>query len=124
MSLTARQEDFLVALEEAKGNLAEVARIMNISYGTVYNYAKDLREEIQTRTRDKLTLGAFKAAEVMVDTLDADSTTEKGELRLKASAEVLDRSGITKHTNIDVSVGEGVNGLFIIPAKAEVPPEE
>jgi len=52
-----------------------------------------------------------------LELMDADASTEKGELRLAAAEKVMDRVGLTKHTNVEVRV-ESENGLFILPAKA------
>lgn len=124
MSITA--EAFIEIMSENDGDIKATAEALGIALSTAYSYSSRYKEEIQQRVRDRMTLASFKAVGVVEDSMVADNSTQKGELRLKAATEVLDRSGVTKHTQVDVNVGGDTNGLFILPAKAEVPknPEE
>lgn len=119
MKLTEQEELFLAYIEQ-NPNIAAVARQMDINYHQAYSIYSKLKDVILDRARATLTLGAMKAVQTTLEMLDADSTTEKGELRLNAAEKVLDRVGITKHTNVEVRV-ESENGLFILPAKAMLP---
>ena len=38
---------------------------------------------------------------------------------MKAATEILDRTGLTKHTSVEVKM-ESENGIFILPAKTPV----
>lgn len=91
--------------------------------GITVQYARELssklKEVIKQRAIDNLATSALRASVKLSELIDPDSDTVKGELALKASEAVLDRSGVTKHTNVDVSV-VATNGLFILPGKAEV----
>lgn len=120
--LTEAQEYFLEILEKNKGNVKATAADCGYSLKHAYNLAGSLKEEIQDRTRDKLTLATLRAADVLLDGMEADENTVKGELKLKSAESILDRAGVTKHTHMEVQLGES-NGLFIIPAKAPVDPE-
>lgn len=115
MKLTEQEELFLAYIEN-NPNIAAVAREMDIAYPQAYQMYTKLKDVILDRARATLTLGAVKAVNTTLEMLDADASTEKGELRLAAAEKVLDRIGITKHTNVEVRV-ESENGLFILPAK-------
>ena len=120
--LTVTEELFLEYLITTP-SVKEASEHAGVTVKTGYNMATRLKEVIQSRARDQLTLSTLRAVGVLTDSLDADAATEKGELKLKAAEAILDRSGITKHTNVDVQV-ESTNGILIIPAKTVVPPEE
>ena len=100
-------------------SIKEVAAKMEISMGYAYELSSTVKEVIQERTRDRLTLAGMQAVNVVVSSLSADGSTEKGELRLKAAESTLDRIGVTKHTNVDVQI-EAENGIFILPGKSLV----
>lgn len=116
MKLTEQEELFLAYIEKSP-KIADAARAMGIQYQQAYDIYSKLKDVIMDRARSQLTLGAMKAVHTTLEMLDADASTEKGELRLAAAEKILDRVGITKHTNVEVRV-ESENGLFILPAKA------
>lgn len=116
MRLTEQEELFLAYIEQDP-NIAAAARNMGVHYQTAYDIYTKLKDVILDRARASLTLGALKAVATTLELLDADASTEKGELRLAAAEKVMDRIGITKHTNVEVRV-ESENGLFILPAKS------
>lgn len=120
--LTLTEELFLEYLE-ATPSIKEASEAAGITPKAGYNMIRRLKEVIQERARDQLTLSTLRAVGVLSESLNATAATEKGELKIKAAESILDRSGITKHTNVDVQI-ESTNGLFIIPAKEVVPPEE
>lgn len=120
--LTDTQTLFLEFLEKGM-KIKDIAAQMDISMSYAYEMSSNLKEVIQERTRDRLALAGLHAANTVVDLISSDGSTEKGELRLKAAESVLDRTGVTKHTNVDVQV-EAENGIFILPGKSIVPPAE
>ena len=122
VSISATDELFLSYLLDTP-SVPLVSEQMGITSHQGYRMVRRLKDTIQERARDQLTLSTLRAVQVMTSSLDATASLEKGELKLKAAAEILDRSGITKHTNVDVQI-EASNGLFIIPAKVEIPLEE
>lgn len=117
-----KEELFLALLEEGK-SITEAAEGAGYSRTWGYKLAKKLKDEIIDRQRDRLSVATIKATDTMIEMLDADSSTEKGELRLKAAESVLSRTGITNHTSVEVQV-ESENGVFILPGKTEVPKPE
>jgi transposase-like protein len=115
MNLTEKEELFLAYLENAP-SVASVARQMDIPTSTAYQMYGKLKDVIIDRARANLAMGALKASRTALEMMDADASTEKGELRLSAAEKVMDRVGLTKHTNVEVSI-EAENGLFILPTK-------
>ena len=116
--LTETEEYFLEVLETT-GNLKDTAKQAGVSMSAARHMYAKVKSVIQERTKDRLTLASMRAASTVEELLNADGSTEKGELRLKTAESILDRSGATKHTNVDVQV-ETQNGLFILPSKSEV----
>ena len=115
MLLNETEELFLAYLENAPSIVA-VAKTMDISKSHAYSMYTKLKDVILDRARDNLALGSLKAVATAVSLMDADASTEKGELRLAAAEKIMDRVGLTKHTSVEVRV-ESENGLFILPAK-------
>ena len=122
MDLSESQELFLEYLEVSP-TIKEASRLTGVSESTGYEWSSKLKEVIQSRAKDKLAVATLRAVNTAVELLDADSSTEKGELRLKAAESVMDRTGLTKHTNVEVQ-HKVENGIFILPAKTEVTPED
>jgi len=126
MILTETEELFLAYLETAP-SIISVAREMDVSRSHAYAMYTKLKGVILDRARDNLALGSLKAVQTAVSLMDANASTEKGELRLAAAEKIMDRVGLTKHTSVEVRV-ENENGLFILPAKvireAVVPSED
>jgi len=119
MKLTEQHELFLELHEQGLSMIA-ITKTLGVSRNRGYVIAKHVKDVILDRARDKLILGVTKAADTMIDMMDADASTEKGELRLKASESLMNRVGITSHTSVEVMV-ESENGIFILPGKTIVP---
>ena len=113
--LTPSEELFLCNLETAP-TIKEAALLSGMTPEKGYTSVKRLKDVIINRARDNMAGYLLKAVHTAGELLDASADTEKGELRLKASEGIMDRSGLTKHTNVDVQV-DNENGIFILPAK-------
>ena len=120
MLLNETEELFLAYLEKAP-TIISVAKEMEISSSHAYSMYTKLKDVILDRARDNLALGSLRAVNTVVSLMDADASTEKGELRLAAAEKIMDRVGLTKHTSVEVRV-ESENGIFILPAKTLVAP--
>ena len=119
--LTVQDELYLQYLEE--GNTPSIiAEKLEVSVSRVRKISSKLKDVILERQRDRLATATVKAVSTMIDMMDADASTEKGELRLKASESIMNRTGLTSHTSVEVQV-ESENGIFILPAKTLVPQE-
>ncbi len=58
----------------------------------------------------------MKAAQNLINALDEDGTTPKGELRLKAAESLLNRIGIGSRETVDHNV-TAIHGVVLLPNK-------
>jgi hypothetical protein len=122
LDLTAQQELFL----EYLFNDAECARDTKkasaaAGYSREYHWTlvRQLKDEILKRTNEELAISAPKAMSKLLKAMDEDGTTPKADLRLKAVESILDRIGLAKKQELNISV-DNESPLFIIPEKKEV----
>jgi len=113
---TEKQDAFLDALMgEAKGNLREAMRIAGYSDSTKINeVVGPLKQEIVDRASTVLALNAPKAAFSMLGVLD-DPTALGARNQINAAKEVLDRTGLVKKEQVEVTNTGGA--MFILPPK-------
>ena len=116
-TLTDKQELFLAALfGEAKGNATEAKRIAGYSENTrVTDITKGLENEIMDRARKLLSQSTAQAVFTMLDAMTNDFELGVKE-KMAAAKDVLDRAGVVKREQIEVTAKEPV---FILPAKRE-----
>lgn len=113
---TEKQEAFLDALMgEAKGNLREAMRIAGYSDSTkLHEVVGPLKQDIVDRASTVLALNAPKAAFSMLGVLD-DPTALGARNQINAAKEILDRTGLVKKEQIEVTNTGGA--MFILPPK-------
>ena len=114
--LTDKQAAFLEALlGEARGNIRAAMDIAGYSKTTATTeVVGPLREEITERAGMMLAINAPKAAFGIVDVLD-DPSALGARNAISAAREVLDRTGLVKKEQVEVSGNAG--GIFILPPK-------
>ena len=114
--LTDKQEAFLDALmSEARGNIRAAMDIAGYSKSTKSSeVVGPLKDEIVERASMMLALNAPKAAFGIVDVLD-DPSALGARNAISAAREVLDRSGLVKKEQVEVTPNTG--GLFVLPPK-------
>ena len=78
-----------------------------------------LQDEILHRSNTQLAMSAPRAVRKLIDSMDEDGTIPKADIRLKAIESVLDRAGLAKKQQIEVTSVSDIP-LFILPAKREV----
>ena len=78
-----------------------------------------LQDEIIARTNTELAMAAPRAVHKLVTAMDEDGKTPKSELRLKAVESVMDRIGLAKKQQVEVT-SESAIPLFILPEKKQV----
>jgi len=119
-NLTQKQDNFLTALFSNGGNISEALKTAKYSQHSRKDVLASLKEEIAERTKVMLSGAAVKAADNIIKTMDvevdAEIPTNRLELRYRAAGDVLDRIGITKRQQIDVS-GEIKHGIVLLPSK-------
>ena len=115
-TLTPKQEDFLEALlGEARGNIRAAMDMAGYSKSTkTTEVVGPLKEEITERAGMMLAMNAPKAAFGIVDVLD-DPSVLGARNAIAAAREVLDRTGLVKEEQVEVSGNAG--GIFILPPK-------
>jgi hypothetical protein len=114
--LTDKQAAFLEALlGEARGNIRLAMDMAGYSKSTkTTEVVAPLKEEITERAGMMLAMNAPKAAFGIVDVLD-DPSAMGARNSISAAREVLDRSGLVKKEQVEVSGNAG--GIFILPPK-------
>ena len=113
---TEKQEAFLEALmSEARGNVRLAMDIAGYAKTTkTSEVVGPLKEEIIERASTMLALNAPKAAFGIFDVLD-DPSALGARNTIAAAREVLDRSGLVKKEQVEVTANAG--GMFILPPK-------
>jgi len=116
-NLTDTQEKFLDALfGEAQGNPKKAGELAGYSDHSYPKVLRNLKQEIVSRAENYLAVHSAKAATKMVNMLDEDGTTPHANIRLEAAKQILDRIGIVKKDQLDITM-KAVHGIFILPAK-------
>jgi hypothetical protein len=115
-SITERQERFIDALTgEAKGNIRAAMNIAGYSEHTTAREAVGpIQNEIIDAAKMMIAMNAPKAAAGMVGIIDDPSALGARNI-IAAAKEVLDRAGVIKREQIEISGAE--NGIFILPPK-------
>ena len=114
--ITDKQAAFLEALlGEARGNIRAAMDIAGYSKMTkTSEVVSSSREEITDRAGLMLAMNAPKAAFGIVDVLD-DPSAMGARNAISAAREVLDRTGLVKKEQVEVTGTNG--GIFILPPK-------
>ena len=114
--LTDKQAAFLEALlGEARGNIRLAMDMAGYSKSTkTSEVVGPLKEEITERAGLMLAINAPKAAFGIIDVLD-DPSALGARNAISAAREVLDRTGLVKKEQVEVSGNAG--GIFILPPK-------
>ena len=113
---TDKQTAFLEALlGEARGDIRPAMTIAGYAKTTkTAEVVSSLKEEITERASMMLAMNAPKAAFGIVDVLN-DPSSLGARNAISAAREVLDRSGLVKKEQIEVTNNSG--GIFVLPRK-------
>ena len=117
--LTDKQALFLELLmtPEIRGNIRKAMNEAGYSEGTrISTVVEPLQKEINGKANMMLAMNAPKAAWGMVDVLD-NPEAMGARNAIAASAQILDRTGLIKKEQIEVSNTGGA--MFILPPKSE-----
>ena len=118
-ALTDKQETFLDALFDNVGNVRQAADIAGYAPGSVTWLRERLADEIVDRTRTMLAGQSLRAANRIVDIVNAPDIERGDELRMKAAEAILNRVGLGKQETINHNV-QAVHGVVLLPPKKEV----
>jgi hypothetical protein len=78
-----------------------------------------LQDEILLRTNREMAMAAPLAVSRLITAMDEDGSVPKADIRLKAVESVLDRIGLAKKQQVEVTSVSAIP-LFILPEKKEV----
>ena len=118
--LTIKQTTFVDELMANGGNISQAMKVAGYNDGSRNWLIESVRDNIIERTKQELALNGPKAATRLVNTLDEDGTTPKGDLRLKAAESILNRIGIGSNDAVDHNV-QVTHGVVLLPSKKEEP---
>ena len=129
-NLTEKQENFLTVLFSNGGNISDALKKAKYGLHSRKDVLASLKEEIAERTKLMLNGAAVRAADNIVNTMDValdnGVPTNRLELKYRAAGDILDRIGITKRQQMDIS-GEIKHGIVLLPGKTpmvDITPEK
>ena len=114
--LTDKQELFVSALIRNGGSVPQAMKIAGYEATSRSWLVNSVSNEIVDRTQNYLATHGMKAATNLINALDEDGTTPKGDLRLKAAESLLNRIGIGSREIVDHNV-TALHGVVLLPNK-------
>ena len=116
--LTEKQEKFLYELLSNGGHVKNAVAAAGYKEQSRSWLTRSLRDEIIERTRSMLATNSVKAANRIIEGLDADGTVplNQMDMRLKTAESVLDRVGLGKKQQLEVE-GQVMHGIVMLPSK-------
>ncbi len=116
--LTNKQEKFLDELLSNGGHVKNAVAAAGYKEQSRSWLTRSLRDEIIERTRSMLATNSVKAANRIIEGLDADGTVplNQMDMRLKTAESVLDRVGLGKKQQVEVE-GQIMHGIVMLPSK-------
>jgi hypothetical protein len=106
-------------LIETGGDPRKAAELAGYAPNTHWQVTKALKNEIIDLASNILAQSAPKAAMKLVNVMESDSPVPQANVRLQAAQTILDRIGLGKKDQLDVS-HKVEGGIFVLPAKEEV----
>ena len=116
--LTEKQELFVSALIRNGGSVPQAMKTAGYEPTSRSWLVNSVSNEIVDRTQNYLATHGMKAATNLINALDEDGTTPKGDLRLKAAESLLNRIGIGSRETVDHNV-TALHGVVLLPNKQE-----
>jgi predicted secreted protein len=117
--ISPQQEQFLSNLFDNGGNVTDAALSAGYAKGSVTWLKTSLADEIINRTKNILSINAFKAATRLVSTIDNPVPERGDDLRFRAAESLLNRVGLGKQETTNVNV-QAVHGIVLLPPKKDV----
>ena len=117
--ISEQQENFLTNLFDNGGNVTDAALSAGYSKGNATWLRTSLADEIINRTKNILSMNAFKAATRLVSTIDNPVPERGDDLRFRAAESLLNRVGLGKQETTNLNV-QAVHGIVLLPPKKEV----
>ena len=100
IKLNEKQEKFLDNLLNNGGNISKACVDAGYSVNTKNWLMRTLKDEIIERTKLYLASAGVKAANRIIEALDADGTipANQSDVRIRAANDILDRVGVSKRS--------------------------
>jgi len=117
--LSDKQQAFLTALFENGGHFSRACEVSGYSQGSIGYLKESLADEIIEGARNILAGGALKAANKLVQTIDAPEIERGDNIRLQAAESLLNRVGLGKQETHNVNV-QAIHGVVLLPPKKEM----
>lgn len=120
--LTAQQELFLEYLfndPECMRDTKKACEAAGYEWTYHHSLVSSLQDEILDRTNKELAMATPKAVAKLISAMDEDGSTPKAAERLRAVESVLDRVGIAKKQQMEVT-SDNAMPIFILPEKRPV----
>mgnify|MGYP003150605321 FL=1 len=116
--LTEKQQLFLDELLHNGGHVRNALLSAGYKEQSRSWLTRSLRNEIIERTRSLLATSSVKAANRIIEGLDADGTVplNQMDMRLKTAEAVLDRVGLGKKQQVEME-GHVMHGIVMLPSK-------
>lgn len=114
--LSDKHQAFIDAFFDTRGNMSKAAEKAGFHKDSGKNLVRSLRKEIIKEAEIILAMGAPQAAFTLLDGVDVEGTAPTNPLRIQCAREILDRVGIVKKDQLEISGSENAP-LFILPAK-------
>jgi hypothetical protein len=98
------------------GDVTLASEAMGVTTRTGRRIVSRNRQLVLDMTTDELAMGAPKAVKTMFAGMDEDGTVAKGDIRLKAAGELLDRIGAAKKTTAELEIKVDTP-IILMPSK-------
>ncbi len=98
------------------GSVALASEAMGITARTGRKIVSRNRQLVLDMTTDELAMAAPKAVRTMIAGMDEDGQVAKGDIRLKAAGDLMDRIGAAKKTTAELEV-KVETPIILMPAK-------
>ena len=118
IKLNEKQEKFLDNLLNNGGNISKACVDAGYSANTKNWLMRKLKDEIIERTKLYLASAGVKAANRIIEALDADGSipANQSDVRIRAANDILDRVGVSKRSEIHTQT-EILHGVVFLPPK-------
>ena len=116
--LTEKQELFVNALIRNGGSVPKAMKTAGYEATSRSWLVNSVSNEIVNRTQNYLATHGMKAATNLINALDEDGMTPKGDIRLKAAESLLNRIGIGSRETVDHNI-TALHGVVLLPNKRE-----
>ena len=114
---TAQQQLFLDALAPCGGKIRAAMTVAGFSKDTSERYIINILHEEIVEIANKLLASAAVEAAMSLVGVFAEPEKLGNSHTINAAKEVLDRGGVLKKSNDDLSLGKNTGGILILPAK-------